>query len=120
MYEELAYIHYFYYTYTVLYIYYIQYMSTVITVKIDPKIKKEAQKILKEFGLSMSGVINGYLRQIVRNKKVEFQLRTENGFTVEEEQAILQDVEATIQGYKSGKVKTYASVKDLHRDILAE
>ncbi len=95
-------------------------MSTVIIIKTDPKIKKEAQKILKEFGLSLSGVLNGYLRQIVRNKKVEFQLVTENGFTVEEEQAMLQDIEETMQGYKSGRVKAYKSAKDLHDDIFSE
>jgi DNA-damage-inducible protein J len=48
--------------------------STVINIKTDIKIKKEAQKIAADLGLSLSGAINGFLRQLIRNKTVLFTL----------------------------------------------
>ena len=35
--------------------------STVINIKTDDKVKKQAQKIAADLGLSLSGVINGFL-----------------------------------------------------------
>lgn len=47
-------------------------MKTVINIKADKEIKKSAQKVAEELGLSLSTVINAYLRQFVRNKEVYF------------------------------------------------
>ena len=48
--------------------------STVINIKTDVKVKKEAQKIAADLGLSLSGAINGFLKQLIRNKAVVFTL----------------------------------------------
>ena len=48
--------------------------STIINVKVDPKIKKQAKKITAEIGLTLSGAINGFLRQLIRSKTVFFTL----------------------------------------------
>ncbi len=48
--------------------------STVINIKTDVKVKKEAQKIAADLGLSLSGAINGFLKQLIRNKAVFFTL----------------------------------------------
>lgn len=48
--------------------------STVINIKTNIKTKKEAQKIAADLGLSLSGVINGFLKQLIRNKAVMFTL----------------------------------------------
>lgn len=43
-------------------------MNSVINVKTEPKIKLRAQKMAGDLGLTLSGVINAYLRQFVRTK----------------------------------------------------
>jgi len=48
--------------------------STVINIKTNIKVKKQAQKIASDLGLSLSGVINGFLKQLIRNKAVLFTL----------------------------------------------
>jgi len=48
--------------------------SAVINIKTDIKIKKEAQKITSDLGLSLSGAINGFLKQLIRDKTVLFSL----------------------------------------------
>ena len=47
-------------------------MKTVINIKTDKDIKQHAQKVAEELGLSLSAVVNAYLRQFVRNKEVHF------------------------------------------------
>jgi len=42
--------------------------TAVITVKTEPKVKQQAQRVAAALGLSMSDVINGYLRELVRTK----------------------------------------------------
>ena len=48
--------------------------STVINIKTDIKVKKEAQKIAADLGLSLSGAINGFLKQLIRDKAIVFTL----------------------------------------------
>lgn len=61
-----------------------------IQVRIDEKTKKSAKKILNDIGLDMSSAIKIYLKQIILNKGIPFQLLTENGLTLEQEREILQ------------------------------
>lgn len=49
-------------------------MKTVINIKADYKVKKEAQKIAQDFGISLSAIINAYLKQLLRNKSVYLSL----------------------------------------------
>lgn len=46
--------------------------TSVVNVKVNPQIKKEAQEVAADLGLSLSALINGYLKQLVRNKTVVF------------------------------------------------
>ena len=52
--------------------------TTVINIKTDLKVKKEAQKIAADLGLTLSGTINGFLKQFIRNKAVFFTLQEGN------------------------------------------
>jgi len=55
---------------------YINFMNTtVINIKTDLKVKREAQKIAADLGLTLSGTINGFLKQFIRNKAVFFTLQ---------------------------------------------
>lgn len=49
-------------------------MKAVINVKTDKDIKKYAQEVAGELGLSLSTVINAYLRQFIRNKEIHLSI----------------------------------------------
>ena len=49
-------------------------MKTVINIKTDKEVKKDAQKVASDLGFSLSAVINAYLKQFVRNKEVYFSI----------------------------------------------
>ena len=46
--------------------------TAVLNIKIDPKVKKEAQKVADELGFSLSAIINASLKNLARTKTVSF------------------------------------------------
>ncbi len=52
--------------------------TAVINIKTDVKVKKESQKIVSDLGLSLSGAINGFLKQLIRTKTISFTLNENN------------------------------------------
>ncbi len=52
-------------------------MSTVVTIKVDPQTKKEAQKTAAALGMPLSVVIKAFLKQFIKTKTVEFSARDE-------------------------------------------
>ncbi|MFA6552684.1 MAG: DUF6364 family protein [Candidatus Paceibacterota bacterium] len=53
-------------------------MKTLINIKTDKDIKIKAQKTAKKIGLSLSSIVNAYLRHFVKTKEVHFS--AEHGF----------------------------------------
>ncbi len=46
-------------------------MQTVISVKVDQATKEAAQAVAKSAGLSLSTLINAYLKQVVTTRRIE-------------------------------------------------
>lgn len=46
-------------------------MKTVISVKIDSETKDAAQEVAKSAGLTLSALVNAYLRQVVATRRIE-------------------------------------------------
>ncbi len=46
--------------------------TTAIYIKTEQKTKKQAQKVAKELGLTLSSVVNGFLKQFIKTKTVTF------------------------------------------------
>lgn len=51
--------------------------TAVINIKTQPETKAQAQRVAKDLGLSLSALINGFLKQFVKTKKVTFSLEEE-------------------------------------------
>lgn len=47
-------------------------MKTMINIKADKEVKENAQKIAKELGLPLSGVINAFLKEFIRSRSISF------------------------------------------------
>jgi len=59
--------------------------TSQINVVVDTKTKEEAARILDDLGLSMSTAINVYLKQIIRNSGIPFEIKTRDQFIEENE-----------------------------------
>ena len=46
--------------------------------RIDPKIKEQAEKVLEQLGISMATAMEMYLRQIVLQKRIPFEIALPN------------------------------------------
>lgn len=48
--------------------------QSAITIRIDKEVKEEAVKVFKSIGLSFNTAIEVYLRAVVRERKIPFEL----------------------------------------------
>ena len=48
--------------------------TAVLNIKIDPKVKQEAQKVADKLGFSLSAIVNASLKNLARNKTVSYSL----------------------------------------------
>ncbi|HEX2792201.1 MAG TPA: type II toxin-antitoxin system RelB/DinJ family antitoxin [Candidatus Paceibacterota bacterium] len=88
-------------------------MTTTIQVRIDAKLKKDAQSVFENMGLDLSSGVKLYLTQVIREQGLPFTPRTVNGHTAAYESRL---VRAAAQAKKSGA--SYRSAKSAMRDLL--
>lgn len=48
--------------------------TAVVSIKVDPDVKKEAQKVAEELGFSLSAVLTGFIKTFIREKSINFSL----------------------------------------------
>ena len=51
--------------------------TAVVTARVEPELKKEAEEVISQVGLTMSQAVTIYLRQIVNRRAIPFELRAE-------------------------------------------
>jgi len=83
-----------------------------IQIRIDSKTKEAARKTLDGVGLDMSSAVKLFLTNVINQKGIPLDLRTENGFTVAQEQALIFE---TQEAKKSAK--RFATVDALMKDL---
>jgi len=87
-------------------------MNTVISVKIDKQVKESAQEVAKSAGLTLSALVNAYLRQVVATRRIELYAPEEMTPHLE---GLIAEVEADL---RDGKVSPeYSSVDEFLADL---
>ncbi|MDR1560517.1 MAG: type II toxin-antitoxin system RelB/DinJ family antitoxin [Clostridiales bacterium] len=62
-----------------------------ISVNIDEDVKQNAQRIFSEIGLDMTTAIDSFLRTVVREERIPYDLRTERAYRESVHQAYIND-----------------------------
>jgi DNA-damage-inducible protein J len=83
-----------------------------IQIRIDAKTKKAARKTLDELGIDMSSAVKLFLTNVINRKGIPLDLRTENGFTLAQEQALLAETELA-----KNSARRFATVDALMDDL---
>ena len=83
--------------------------TAVINIKTDKDLKTEIKKVASDLGISVSALINGYLKQVVRSQKVIF--------TIEEKPSKYL-IEAIKQARKERKEGKSSPVFDKAEDAI--
>ena len=89
-------------------------MATVnMSIRMDTELKKQAEAMFADMGLNMTTAMNMFLRQVVRQGRIPFEIATDipNAETV----AAIKEMDDMI----SGKIpaKKYSSTKELFEDL---
>ena len=89
-------------------------MATVnMSIRMDTELKKQADAMLADMGLNMTTAMNMFLRQVVRQGKIPFEIATDipNAETL----AAMKEVDDMI----NGKIPTqkYTSTDELFKDL---
>ena len=74
--------------------------------RLTPEVKRQAETILKQLGISISAAQEMFYRQIIANQGIPFDLRIPNDKTIQ-----------AMEEARKGRGKKYASVKDLFDDL---
>ena len=81
--------------------------TAIIQTRVDPKIKENAQIILKKLNISMSEAISLYLSQIALHNGIPFELKVPNKVTTK-----------TLQDAENGKnLRQVDSVDELFQEL---
>lgn len=84
-------------------------MKTVLNVKVDDKLKTEAQKLAKQLGIPLSTVVNANLVQFVNSRELTISALPQINPAVE---ADLKAIEADIKA-KKNLSSTFGSTSEL-------
>lgn len=68
-----------------------------IQIRVDKKTKEAARQTLNELGIDMSSAVKLFLHNVVTTQSIPLNLKTANGFTLAQEKAMLEEVEAAKQ-----------------------
>ena len=93
-------------------------MSKAIQIRVDDKLKRDADKVFDEIGLDAPTAIRLFLKKVVVTRSIPFDLKsglTENSFTPEfENEVVKASKEIGLVGpFKSAK----AAIAELHKHI---
>ena len=72
----------------------------------DPEVKKEAEKILKDLGLSVSTSFELFYRQVIAQRGLPFELHIPNEKTMK-----------AIENSRQGKGKKFSTPQELFEDL---
>ncbi|PWM68357.1 MAG: type II toxin-antitoxin system antitoxin, RelB/DinJ family [Clostridiales bacterium] len=89
-------------------------MATVnMSIRMDTELKKQADAMLADMGLNMTTAMNMFLRQVVRQGKIPFEIATDipNSETL----AAMKEVDDMING--KIPAKKYTSTDELFKDL---
>lgn len=82
--------------------------TAIINIRTQTSVKEQLQKVAEELGLTVSALINGLIKQVIRTKRVEFEARPEipNAYMIK----VLRESE---ENYKNGKISpSFDNAKD--------
>lgn len=89
--------------------------TTNISIRMDTELKKQAEAMLSDMGLNMTTAMNMFLRQVVRQGRIPFEIATDipNAETI----AAIKEMDDIITG--KIRAKKYSDVDDLFKDLEA-
>lgn len=78
--------------------------TTNLCIRMDKNLKKQAESLFDEMGMSLTTALTIFIKQSLRQKKIPFEITVENDNFYSEEN--IKRLEKSIENYKNGKFVT--------------
>ena len=91
--------------------------SAVINIKIEPRLKSQAQKVAEELGLTLSALVKGILKQLIDTKEVVFRV------SEKPTEFLLSSLKAAEADVKAGRVVSFRNGREALKyldDLIAD
>ena len=88
-------------------------MNSLLSIRIDPKTKRSAQKILGELGLGLSAGVTLFLEQVIETESVPFIVATRHGHTLRHWKLYKKEIE-----WEKKHGKRYNTAEEAFADIF--
>lgn len=95
-------------------------MTTTLQIRLDQKMKNEANKTFKSMGLDMSTGVKLFLAQVVNTKSIPFPVMSADYWPEEKKKKIMRELNRELVKIRSGKAKLYDDISVMHREILGK
>jgi len=87
--------------------------TSALSIKIDPKVKKEAQKVADQLGFSLSAIVNASLKELARSRTISYSL-------LEPTPLLKKAINSARLDRAHGKTsKSFSTSKDMIKALLA-
>jgi len=83
--------------------------TAVINIKTEPQVKKQAQVVAEKMGISLSSLINGFLRHLIKTKTVTFTAREDPS------PWLIQALKESREDIKAGRVISFKTWEEENR-----
>lgn len=88
--------------------------STMIHVRIDEKIKKEATETLEDMGLTVSDAVRVFLKRVVAEKQLPFALKVPNAET----RSAMKEADEIVHSKRARYQKGVELIGDLEKNVV--
>lgn len=72
-----------------------------ISLRVEDELKKDAERVLDNIGMNMSTAVNIYLKAVVRENGIPFELKSDPFYSKEN----IEELERRVENIRSGKNK---------------
>ncbi len=86
--------------------------ATNLNIRTDKEVKKQAEMICSELGITMTAAVNMFLRAVVRKRGIPFELQLEK-----QNETTLKAIEEGRKIAKDDIVKGYTNIEDLKKAL---
>ena len=91
-------------------------LTSAISVNVPTEVKEESNSILNDLGLNMSTAINMFLKKVIFERGIPFEIREPRP-----SKKLLEALkELDYMELHPDKYKTYSSIKELKKDLLSD
>jgi len=88
-------------------------MSSTLSIRINPKTKKAAQKTLRSLGLDLSAGVKMFLEQVITTESVPFYTATKTGHRLRHWETYKKEI-----AWEKKHGKSYKTAEEAFADIL--